>query len=147
MAAMGRKRSLPRLLNERPLTGWTESAGSGRHGRIVGTRRVGSLIPASIQFVRSLSHCDRVAFLMPGVRAALRCAKPEVTRDSGTDLPSRLRRRRRELGMFQKDVAQRLGVTPDTVLNWEKGRCRPPARYRSAIATFLKSDLAPVAGA
>ena len=94
--------------------------------------------PARVQLVAAMNPCDRVAFLMPGIRASLRCVKPEVRRISGNDLPSRLRRRRRELGLFQKDVAQRLGVTPDTLLNWENGRCQPPRRYRAAIAAFLE---------
>jgi transcriptional regulator with XRE-family HTH domain len=32
-----------------------------------------------------------------------------------------LRRRRIELGLYQKDVAARLGVTTSTIWNWEHG--------------------------
>jgi magnesium chelatase family protein len=93
--------------------------------------------PARVQLIAAMNPCGRVAFLLPGVQASLRGSKPEVIRLSGDDLPSRLRRRRRELGLFQRDVAQTFNVTPDTLLNWEKGRCRPPVRYGAAIAEFL----------
>ncbi len=36
-------------------------------------------------------------------------------------LGDHLRRRRMELGLFQKDVATRLGVTASTIWNWEHG--------------------------
>jgi magnesium chelatase family protein len=95
--------------------------------------------PARLQLVAAMNPCDRVAFLLPGVRATLRQKKPEVALVSGDDLGSRLRHRRRELGLFQREVAERLGVTVDTVLNWEKNRSRPPARFERAIAAFLGS--------
>ena len=96
--------------------------------------------PARVQLVAAMNPCDRVAFLLPGVSASLRSLKPEVARLMGDDLPTRLRRRRRQLGLFQKEVAQRLAVTTDTVLNWEKGRCRPSRRYGAAIAGFLDGE-------
>jgi DNA-binding transcriptional regulator YiaG len=94
-----------------------------------------------MQFVRSPSLCDRVAFLLPGVSAKLRAKKPEVAKLSGDNLPSHLRHRRRQLGLYQKDVAQRLGVAADTLLNWENGRRRPPSRYEGAINTFLGAEI------
>jgi magnesium chelatase family protein len=102
--------------------------------------------PARVQLIAAMNPCSRVAFLMPGLRARLRSVKPEVLRLSGDDLPSRLRRRRHRLGLLQKEVALRLGVTPDTVLNWEKGRCQPPPRYGAAIAAFLKDEPSASAG-
>ena len=93
--------------------------------------------PARVQLIAAMNPCDRVAFLLPGVAVALQCRKPEVARLTGTDLPSRLRRRRRELGLRQKDVAARLGIALDRFLNWEKGRRRPPDRYRPALDAFL----------
>jgi magnesium chelatase family protein len=93
--------------------------------------------PARVQLVAAMNPCGRVAMLLPGVPAKLRRLKPEIARMAGNDLPSRLRRRRNELRLFQKEAAQRIGVTADTFLKWEKGRCRPPARYRCAIEAFL----------
>ena len=40
-------------------------------------------------------------------------------------LAGRLRQWRLDAGLRQSDVAQRLGVSVDTVRNWEAGRCRP----------------------
>jgi magnesium chelatase family protein len=94
--------------------------------------------PARVQLVAAMNPCDRVAFLLPGLSVALRQLKPEYASIAGGDLPSRLRRRRYELGLFQKEAAQRLGVTADTYLNWEKGRSRPPRPYGPAIEGFLR---------
>jgi magnesium chelatase family protein len=102
--------------------------------------------PARVQLVAAMNPCDRVAFLLPGVPAELRQLKPDYARVTGDDLPSRLRRRRHELRLFQREAACRMGVTADTYLNWEKGRCRPAARYRAAIVAFLSGDL-PIADA
>ncbi len=42
-----------------------------------------------------------------------------------------------DLGLFQREVAARLGVSPDTVKNWEAGRTEPTLRYVSPILYFL----------
>jgi len=44
----------------------------------------------------------------------------ELTREPVT-LGDRLRRRRMELGLYQKDVAIQIGVTASTIWNWEHG--------------------------
>ena len=96
--------------------------------------------PARVQLVAAMNPCDRVAFLLPGVPAKLRQYKPEYACMIGDGLPSRLRRRRHELRLFQREAAKRVGVTTDTFLNWEKGRCRPPARYQRAIEAFFAEE-------
>ena len=93
--------------------------------------------PARVQLVAAMNPCDRVAFLLPGVRASLRAGKPDRLRDSGDDLPAQLRRRRRDLGLLQKEVAERLGVGIGTLIKWEKGRCLPPPAFYPAIIRFL----------
>ena len=45
---------------------------------------------------------------------------PKLTKEPVT-LGDHLRRRRLELGMFQKDVAAQIGVTASTIWNWEHG--------------------------
>jgi transcriptional regulator with XRE-family HTH domain len=44
---------------------------------------------------------------------------PELT------LGNRVRKWRLERGLFQVDLAKRVGVSEMTIVNWEKGRTRP----------------------
>ena len=48
-----------------------------------------------------------------------------------------MRKRRLDLGLFQKNVAKKLHITTDTITNWEKSRCEPELRYYPAIMDFL----------
>jgi len=48
-----------------------------------------------------------------------------------------LRKRRLQLGLFQKEVARLIGVSEATVYNWEKRRTDPPAKYFAKIINFL----------
>lgn len=52
-------------------------------------------------------------------------------------LGDRIRARRIELGLLQRDVARRLGTDHASVSNWEKGRNRPEVRYYPRIFAFL----------
>ena len=96
--------------------------------------------PARVQLVAAMNPCDRVAFLLPGVLVPLRTPKPEVAKLEGETVGLRLRRRRRELGLRQKEAAARLGVCVEALTNWEKGRTEPVARCYPAIISFLGSE-------
>jgi DNA-binding transcriptional regulator YiaG len=48
-----------------------------------------------------------------------------------------------ELGLFQRDVAKRLGIGVFTYLTWEKGRKKPFSRYWPRIIDFLGHDPSP----
>lgn len=48
-----------------------------------------------------------------------------------------LRRRRLDLGLLQRAVAERLGANPLTVTNWETGRTNPVIRFLPQIIRFL----------
>jgi transcriptional regulator with XRE-family HTH domain len=52
-------------------------------------------------------------------------------------LGDHLRKRRLDLGLFQKDVAVAIGVDTCTVTNWEKGHTEPELRFIPRIAAFL----------
>ena len=54
-----------------------------------------------------------------------------------------VRKRRLELELTQKQAAERLGVNPWTVLNWEKDHTEPPNEFMPAIIRFLGYDLFP----
>lgn len=49
----------------------------------------------------------------------------------------RLRRRRLELGLLQREVAERLGVDEATVYNWEGNRTTPAQLQWPQIIAFL----------
>lgn len=48
-----------------------------------------------------------------------------------------LRKKRLDLGLLQKEVAQRLGVDTDSVTNWEKGYSSPLLRLIPKVIQFL----------
>ncbi|HUF75471.1 MAG TPA: helix-turn-helix domain-containing protein [Longimicrobiales bacterium] len=52
-------------------------------------------------------------------------------------LGEHLRRRRIDLGLTQRAVAQQLVVDPWTILNWERGKTRPGARHLARLTGFL----------
>lgn len=56
-----------------------------------------------------------------------------------------LRARRLDLGLRQRDVAERLSVNVQTVGNWEVGRDTPDFWYMSRVVQFLGYDPRPKA--
>jgi len=62
-------------------------------------------------------------------------APPELTQKPAT-LGDHLRRRRFELGLYQKNVAAQIGVTTSTIWNWEHGWTIDP-RYIPRVIAFL----------
>lgn len=115
----------------------TKSAQSGSSSRR-------APVPASIQFLTVLSLCGRVTFLMVGVPVCMRAPKPEVADISGDSLGARLTRRRRELGLKQKEAAAWLGVGESTLIGWEKSRKLPAATFYPAIISYLGHEPWPV---
>jgi transcriptional regulator with XRE-family HTH domain len=51
-----------------------------------------------------------------------------------------LRKRRLDLGLLQREVAERIGVTKCTIQYWETNRVVPALRFRPRIAVFLGYD-------
>ena len=52
-------------------------------------------------------------------------------------LGDHLRKRRLDLKLLQKEVAQKLGVNQDTICNWENNRTSPTLRFIPKIVEFL----------
>ena len=52
----------------------------------------------------------------------------------------KLKKKRLDLGLFQKDVAEIIGVDVNTITNWEKGRCKPSRRCLKKLEGFLGND-------
>jgi transcriptional regulator with XRE-family HTH domain len=48
-----------------------------------------------------------------------------------------IRKKRMELKLLQKDVAKILGVTEDSITNWEKNRSVPQIHFFPGIINFL----------
>jgi DNA-binding XRE family transcriptional regulator len=69
--------------------------------------------------------------------------KAQKQRDYSEDpqtLGEHLKKRRKELGLLQRETAVMLGVSTDTVVNWEKDRTKPIAAQFRPVVTFLGYD-------
>ncbi|MBI2963928.1 MAG: transcriptional regulator [Deltaproteobacteria bacterium] len=51
-----------------------------------------------------------------------------------------IRKRRLELGLLQREVADRIGSDAATLVNWEKGNTAPALRFMPVIVAFLGYD-------
>lgn len=51
-----------------------------------------------------------------------------------------LRKRRLDLGLLQREVAEQIGVTKCTIQYWETNRVAPALRFRPWITKFLSYD-------
>ena len=49
-----------------------------------------------------------------------------------------LRQKRLEMGLMQKELAEEIGVSEDTVRNWENGRRHPSEEYLNKINDILR---------
>ena len=79
---------------------------------------------------------------MPNRQITLTCEKPkglEYPKDPQT-LSEHLRKRRLDLGLLQKDVAQRIGASVASVWLWENGKVEPEVKWMPAIIAFLGRD-------
>ena len=60
-------------------------------------------------------------------------------------LGDHFRKRRLDLGLLQREVAEKLGVKPSTITNLEGNATTPTCRYTKAILDFLGYNLYPPA--
>jgi transcriptional regulator with XRE-family HTH domain len=70
--------------------------------------------------------------------------RPKGYAEQPKTLGENLLKRRKELSLFQRDIAKRLGVKVWTYLLWEQDRARPTVRYYPVIFDFLGYDPFPV---
>jgi transcriptional regulator with XRE-family HTH domain len=75
----------------------------------------------------------------------LKSLKPRLYEEAPSTLGGHLRKRRLELGLYQKDVASRLKVNGWTYLGWEQDRRRPPVRFWPGVISFLGYNPSPAA--
>ena len=76
--------------------------------------------------------------MVPGVPLHIRASRTELKAQQGESVASKLKRRRRQLGLNCTKAAALLGVTRWTLGLWEQGRQKPAAKYGPAIDRFLK---------
>jgi transcriptional regulator with XRE-family HTH domain len=58
-------------------------------------------------------------------------------------LGEHLKKRRRLLGLLQREAAERMGIQRDTYVNWEKDKTRPVASQFRPVVSFLGYDPTP----
>ena len=71
-------------------------------------------------------------------------ALPRGYPTSLSTLGDHIRRRRLDLGLMQRTVAEQLGVRVETVGLWEKGRAQPLPQHHGLLLAFLGYDPEPV---
>ena len=54
-------------------------------------------------------------------------------------LGDRIKKWRLERGLFQVDLAKRIGVSEMTIVNWEKGRTKPKEKNIEKLKAALKT--------
>lgn len=57
------------------------------------------------------------------------------------DLDRTLRTRREALGLDRAELAERVGVDPETISRWENGEVVPPPKRLAKVAQVLELDL------
>jgi transcriptional regulator with XRE-family HTH domain len=102
---------------------------------------LGAYIPSHFELsVLGQGH-GRVAFL-PFTKV-LRKAPAQGARPRPTSIGDRIREQRGERQLRQYDVAQQIGVSPQTIGNWERNRTAPPVSLMPAIFRFIGFDPSP----
>ena len=84
---------------------------------------------------------------LPFCHAELRASKPRpdhYPKEINT-LGDHILKRRLDLKLLQKQVADKIGVDEATITHWERNATTPPIRYIPAIIQFLGYDPLPAA--
>ena len=74
---------------------------------------------------------------MPFCSITLTAQKPRKPLPILNTVGDHIKRRRLELNLLQRELANQLGVKTDTLLNWEHNRTRPTLRYLPKVIAFL----------
>ncbi len=77
---------------------------------------------------------------MPFTRIVIKSPKLKRKLPEPETLGEHIRRRREELKLYQRELAERLGVDHLTVHNWETGKTRPGVAHFPALIAFLGYD-------
>ena len=77
---------------------------------------------------------------MPFCTMRLTALKPTPYPREPRTIGDHLKKRRCELGLRQIDAGKQVGVTTDTIHNWETNACPPSIRFMPRIIAFLGYD-------
>lgn len=77
---------------------------------------------------------------MPFAYVSLKTLIPREYDFEPVSIGDHIRKKRLQLGLFQREVAKQLEVNPWTVLNWEKGKTEVPIGSIPAVLQFLGYD-------
>ena len=77
----------------------------------------------------------------PILQKALKAPKPlpKGLPTNPTTIGEQIRYKRMKLGLPQSDVAKIIGVTTDTITNWELNRNKPSSKFRDVIEEFYRA--------
>ncbi|MEK7995496.1 MAG: helix-turn-helix domain-containing protein [Planctomycetota bacterium] len=78
-----------------------------------------------------------------GVPVTLKSLRKKDYSEAPKTLGEHLKKRRRELGLLQREAAVRMGILTETYLNWEKGHTEPVAAQFRPVVLFLGYDPTP----
>jgi transcriptional regulator with XRE-family HTH domain len=80
---------------------------------------------------------------LPNVPLTVKAPKLKDYSETPQTLGEHLKKRRKELGLLQREVAGQMGVNTWTYLNWEKGKTEPVASQFRPVIEFLGYDPTP----
>ena len=75
-----------------------------------------------------------------GVPITLKSLRPKDYSETPQTLGEHLKKQRRELGLLQREAAERMRIQTDTYTNWEKDRTQPVAAQFRPVIEFLGYD-------
>jgi transcriptional regulator with XRE-family HTH domain len=78
------------------------------------------------------------------VPLALKALRSKDYSENPQNLGEHLKKRRRELGLLQREAAVRMLIGRDTYVNWETGKTEPVAAQFRPVVVFLGYDPTPV---
>lgn len=78
-----------------------------------------------------------------GVPVTLKSLRIKDYSESPQTLGQHLKKRRRELGILQREAAERMDILTETYANWEKDKTTPVASQFRPVVEFLGYDPSP----
>jgi transcriptional regulator with XRE-family HTH domain len=78
-----------------------------------------------------------------GVPFTVKSKKPKDYSEQPQSLGEHIKKRRRELRLLQREAGERMGVSAETVANWEKDRTKPVPSQFGVVILFLGYDPTP----